>query len=228
MTAGAARPGWLRAIGAITTLAAMGAWAVAAHVGSAGQGNADANAALAVAPLVAAAALPLLRLPRAFAAGGLALLTGLLAALWPALRGQVALLYYLQHLGIHLALGLLFGRSLLGPGEALATRIARSIYNGAISERKARYTRGVTVSWTVFFLANALVSTGLFLFAPAEVWSVHANLLTGPLLGLMFAGEMLCRRCLLPPEERPGLAQIVAAYRRQSADAAARPVLPPQ
>lgn len=215
MTAGAASIRRLRGPALVVT---MVAWAVAAHVGSAGIGDADVNAAIAVAPLVLAAALPLAQLSRtaAFAAGALAI--ALLAWQWPALRGQVALLYYLQHLGIHLALGILFGRSLFGPGEALATRMARTIYNGVISERKARYTRGVTIAWTLFFFANAMVSTGLFFLAPATVWSVHANLLTGPLVGLMFAGEMLCRRLSLPPEERPGLAQIVAAYRRHTGD----------
>jgi uncharacterized membrane protein len=213
----------LRRLRGPALIVAMMAWAVAAHIGSAGIGDADFNAALAVAPLVLLVVVPLCRLPRLAAIAGGALLVAGLAWLWPAMRGQVALLYYLQHLGIHLALGALFGRSLFGPGEALATRMARSIYNGVISARKVRYTRGVTIAWTIFFFANALVSTLLFVFAPAEVWSTHANLLTGPLVGLMFAGELLCRRCLLPPEERPGLAQIIAAYRQQTASQPRQP-----
>ena len=46
--------------------------------------------------------------------------------LWPQLRQNVPLLYYLQHVGSQLALAVFFGRTLLGPGEALITRIART------------------------------------------------------------------------------------------------------
>lgn len=206
--------GRLRAV-AVAVL--MGAWTVAAHYGSAGAGNADFNAALGVLPLVLMFGVALWQLPSrtvrllAAPAGGV-----LLVWLWPQLRDNVALLYYLQHLGAHLALAALFGRSLFGPGEALITRLARSIYGGTISARKVRYTRQATIAWTLFFIANASVSTLLFLFAPTQVWSLHANLLTWPLIGLMFVAELLWRRRVLPPEERPRFADIVAAYRRHS------------
>ncbi|MFA7291735.1 MAG: hypothetical protein WC023_05740 [Rhodocyclaceae bacterium] len=195
----------------------IGAWAFIAHHGSAGGGNNDLHAALGIAPIGLFLALLLWRLPSLplrIAAG----LTGLagLAALWPLVRQNIPLLYYLQHLGAHLALGTFFGRSLIGPDEALITRIARSIYDGTISARKVRYTRQVTILWTAFFFGNALLSTGLFLFAPAEVWSMHANLLTWPLVGLLFAAEHLWRMHALPPEERPGLWQIISTFRRHS------------
>jgi hypothetical protein len=67
----------------------------------------------------------------------------------------------------------------------------------------------------------------LFIFAPPAIWSVHANLLTGPLLGLMFLVEHLWRLCVLPPHERPGIADIVQAYRRESAQRSARTTPPP-
>lgn len=205
----------------------MAAWVVAAHVGSAGWGNADFNAAVAVLPIAAALLMALWRLPQwaARAAGVLALLA-LLAWLWPQLRHNVPLLYYLQHLGIHVALGVLFGKSLLGPGDALITRMARRIFSHELSARKVRYTRGVTLAWTVFFFVNALVSTLLFIWAPPAIWSIHANLLTGPLVGLMFLIEHIWRMCVLPPHERPGIAAIVQAYRRESAQRGAGPTRP--
>lgn len=205
----------------------MAAWVVAAHVGSAGWGNADFNAAVAVLPIAAALLMALWRLPQwaARAAGVLALLA-LLAWLWPQLRHNVPLLYYLQHLGIHVALGVLFGKSLLGPGDALITRMARRIFSHELSARKVRYTRGVTLAWTVFFFINALVSTLLFIWAPPAIWSIHANLLTGPLVGLMFLVEHIWRMCVLPPHERPGIAAIVQAYRRESAQRGAGPTRP--
>lgn len=196
----------------------MLAWVVAAHVGSTGWGNADFNAGVAVLPIVAAALMALWRLPQtALRVAGSIALAALLAWLWSRLRHNVALLYYVQHLGIHVALGVLFGRSLIGPGDPLITRMARRIFARPLSERKLRYTRGATLAWTLFFFLNALVSTVLFIWAPPAIWSVHANLLTGPLIGLMFLGEHLVRMRVLPPHERPGLADIMQAYRRESA-----------
>ncbi len=214
----------LRDLGALLL---MVAWVIAAHVGSNGWGNADFNAAVAVLPIAVAVLMALWRLPHwAVRGAGVLALGALLAWLWPQLRHNVALLYYIQHLGIHIALGVLFGKSLLGPGDALITRMARRIFGTELSERKLRYTRGATLAWTVFFFANALVSTGLFIWAPPAIWSIHANVLTGPLIGLMFLGEHLVRLRVLPPHERPGLADIRRAYQRESARRSTAPPPP--
>lgn len=215
------------ALGNLGVLLLMAAWVVAAHVGSAGWGNADFNAVVAVLPIAVALLMALWRWPQwpVRAAGVLGLLA-LVAWLWPQLRHNVPLLYYLQHLGIHVALGVLFGKSLLGPGDALITRLARRIFDHELSDRKVRYTRNVTLAWTLFFFTNALVSTLLFIWAPAAIWSVHANLLTGPLVGAMFVIEHLWRMRVLPPHERPGIADIVRAYRRDSAQRRAGPSQP--
>lgn len=196
----------------------MVAWVIAAHLGSIGWGNADFNVAVAVFPIAAAVLMAVWRSPHGLLrAGSVLVLAVLLAWLWTRLRHNVPLLYYLQHLGIHVALGVYFGRSLFGPGEPVITRMARRIFPAPLSTRNERYTRGVTGLWTAFFFGNALVSTALFVWAPLEIWSVHANLLTGPLIGLMFVVEYLLRLWLLPPEERPGIAAIIEAYRRESA-----------
>lgn len=203
----------------LAVLLLFAAWAVAAHFGSAGSGHPDINAALGVLPLIFVVSLLLWRWQSLWLRlGGLFAGLLLLAWLWPSLRENVALLYYLQHLGTHVALGVVFGRTLFGPGEALITRIARTVFRNGLSPRKIRYTRQVTVAWTVFFFANATLSTLLFLFAPAEVWSIHANLLTGPLIGLMFLGEHLVRLRVLPPEERPSFMTAIRAYRAGTRD----------
>lgn len=194
------------------------AWIAAAHLGSIGWGHPGFNAAVAVFPIAVGVLMAVWRLPHwALRAGGVLALGALLAWLWPRLRHNVPLMYYLQHLGIHVTLGMFFGRSLLGPGEAVITRMARRIFPPPLSERNVRYTRGATLAWTIFFFCNALVSTALFIWASPEVWSVHANLLTGPLVGVVFLAEYLMRFWLLPAEERPGIAAIVKAYRRESA-----------
>lgn len=191
-------------------------WAVAAHLGSSGAGNADVHAAIALAPLlIAVAALLWHAHSRWLQAAGLAAAMVVVWWLWPQFRQNVSLVYYLQHLGSHLALAVFFGRTLLGGGDALVTSMARYIYGDGISARKVRYTRGVTLAWTVFFLVNASVSTVLFLLAPPAVWSIHANLLTGPLIALVFVAELLVRQRVLPAHERPSVADVVRAYRQR-------------
>ena len=202
---------WLQVLAWIVLWAA---WSAAAHIGSAGLGTPGLNAALAVAPLVLAVAVVLWQARRRWwSVPAAAAAVGVLVWLWPGVRHNVPLLYYLQHLGAHLALAALFGRTLFGQREALITRLAR-MGDGELSERKARYTRNVTIAWTVFFLANALVSTLLYAFAPIAVWSVHANVLTLPLVALMFGAEFAVRQFALPAHERPGLAESIRAYRR--------------
>jgi uncharacterized membrane protein len=198
----------------LALFALAAAWAWLAHQGSAGEGNADFAAALAALPVVAIVVMLLWRVgnPLWIAGGGLAVL-GLLAWLWPALRQNVALLYYVQHLGTNLALATLFGRSLFGPREALVTQFSRKAHGGVISAAKARYTRQVTIAWTIFFLATALLSTALFWLAPPAAWSLFANLLTVPLIVLMFAVEHCFRYRMLAPGDRSSVADTIRAYR---------------
>lgn len=199
------------------TVVVLVTWAVASHLGSAGMVGANFAALVAVFPLVVAAGVLLWQWRGAGGrVAGLAALVALLVALWPLLKSNAALLYYLEHVGSLLALAVLFGRSLFGVGDALVTSMARTIYGGTLSERKKRYTRQVTLAWTVFFLANALVSTALFWLAPVRIWSIHAHLLMGPLVALMFLGEHLVRLRALPPHERPKLTDVLRAYRERA------------
>lgn len=194
------------------------AWALLSHYGAAGDAPLDVSAALATAPLVLLAIIPLWRVgnPLWMALGGLAILL-VLALSWPALRQNVALLYYLQNVGTTLALGALFGRTLFGDQEALVTQFAKLAHDGEISPAKARYTRQVTIAWTLFFALSALISTGLFWLAPAAAWSVFANLLSLPLLALMFIGEHLVRYRVLAPEDRSSVADTIRGYRASTA-----------
>lgn len=198
---------------AATGLLLLG-WILASHLGSTGRGPMDLHVGVALAPLVAALGIAVARLRRPLwkALAWLAV-AALVLRLWPFLRTQVATLYFLQHFGVHAALAALFGLSLLGPGDALITRLARVVVSPELSPRNLRYTRWATAAWTLFFVLNGLLSTGLFLFAPREVWSLHANVLTGPLLALMFLIEMVVRRFVLPPHERPSLMAVVRAWR---------------
>ncbi len=201
----------------LALVALMATWAIAAFFGSTGQGRPDFNTAVGAAPFVAVLAMLLWRVrhPLGMAAGSV-LVVAALAWLWPSLRQNVGLLYFIEHLGTNLAFAALFGKTLFGPGEPLITHFARIVNNGVLSGRQLRYTRRATLAWTLFFLANATLSALLYALAPPAVWSFYASLLTAPLIGLMFAAEHLWRMRALPPEERPSLAQVAHAWRQRA------------
>ncbi len=190
------------------------AWIVLAHLGSVGWGNVDFNAVLAILPIVtlvwiAASSLKRRMLAIALFGGGIAVVL----VYWRQLSSQVAAMYYLQHLCAHLAMAAFFGRSLFDGRVPFITQLARTIEGDNLSEMKLVYTRKATLAWTVFFCVNALVSTVLFVLAPAPIWSLHANLMTGPLLVLMFVAEFVVRVVVLPSHERPSFMRVIRAYR---------------
>ena len=202
----------------LAVAAVMVAWAIAGYYGSSGRGNPDFNTALGVLPFGITAALLLARVRHPLGiAAGVSLAAGMLAALWPTLRANVALLYFVEHLGINLALATLFGRTLVGRGDALITRLARMVHKRPLSARHTRYTRAVTRLWALFFLANAATSTLLYAFAPMGVWALYANLLTAPLIGIVFVVEHFWRMAALPPEDRPSIPEMVRAWRARHA-----------
>lgn len=190
------------------------AWAISAHLASAGVGPADLRVAVALTPLVPILAwLAQYRLSRSFRVVIYIVASAATAWSWPWLRTHVTWVFCLLHLDIHLLLAAWFGRSLLPGRDALITSMSRRMDRQPLSNRKERYTRGVTWLWTLFFLFNGAVSLLLFALTPVEIWSVHANLLTGPLVALVFLGETLVRKRMLPPAERPSLRAVVRFYR---------------
>ena len=84
--------------------------------------------------------------------------------------------------------------------------------DGALGPAMARYTRQVTLAWSIFFGAMALASTALFFGAPVSVWSTFANFFTGPLIALMFIAEYAVRRRVLPDVEHAGIVAGVQAF----------------
>lgn len=195
-------------------LLGLAAWAISAHLASAGIGPADLRVVAAVAPLCVAAALLAWQMPHpragiaALAVAGTLALTGA----WPWLRTHVPWLYYLQHLGTHLALALWFARSLAPGREPVVSAMARRIAPTSLTPRTLRYTRAVTWAWALFLAGNAAMSTVLFIWAPVPLWSTHANLLTWPLMALFFGLEMGVRARVLPPQERPALRDVMQAW----------------
>jgi uncharacterized membrane protein len=135
----------------------------------------------------------------------------LLWMFWGALEKNFNWVYFLQHAGTNVMLAAVFGVTLARGRQPLCTRFAEVVH-GDITAEVARYTRHVTLAWTLFFLAVSLASTLLFLFASIEVWSIFANFLSFPLILLMFAVEYLVRLRALPNLEKHSIMDGVLAY----------------
>ena len=129
--------------------------------------------------------------------------------------------FLLQHAGIYALLCGAFGRTLQAGRTPMISGFAR-IVHGTLSPAQIDYTRSVTWAWTLYFGGTAALSLLLFWFAPVAVWSAFANLLGGPLLVLMFAGEYAVRCHVLPVADRAGLLEAIRAYRQATSGRAAR------
>lgn len=132
-------------------------------------------------------------------------------------------LYLAQHAGIHAALGLLFGRTLLPGRKALISAMAERVHR-VVTPDMAAYTRRLTAIWTGYFALMTGLSLGLFLAAPLTAWSLFANLLTPIALGLLFVGEHVLRYWLHPEFERISLGTVLRAYADHQRGQPSRPV----
>ena len=120
-------------------------------------------------------------------------------------------LYLGQHVAVHLLLAFVFGSTLAAGREPLVSALARRVH-GSLTPAMAAYSRRVTVAWTFYFVAMAVLSIVLFATAPFVAWAAFANLVTPLAIVAMFVGEYLLRYRLHPEFERATLAQAVRAY----------------
>jgi len=209
---------WIRGLG-VAALAA--AYAILAHVSNSNPGASALGVVLAVGPLVAFA-LTLTwrsgyRLP--------AILIGTLAGLaayryWPMLAQHFPWLYLLEQAGAYGLLGLSFGGSLAADRVPLCTRWA-TVVHGPLAPAVARYTRSVTVAWTLFFTLMTTTLIALFLIAPLPVWSVFANFCGFPLVVAMLIGEYLVRGRALPDMQHASILAGVRTFLGSAPDPAA-------
>jgi uncharacterized membrane protein len=120
-------------------------------------------------------------------------------------------LYLLQYSAIMVAFMTWFGQSLLPNKQALCTQFSTHIHD-IVSERLARYTYSVTVGWTVFFLLMLVTSFVLYTAVSIEAWSFFTYFLTAPFVGLMFLGEYIIRKQMLPASEALDFMSAIRAY----------------
>lgn len=123
-----------------------------------------------------------------------------------------AWLNFAQHFGFNAFMAFVFGRTLRAGRVPLVTRLAALVHE-RMTPVLAAYTRQVTVAWTLFFLACAVLSALLFAFAPIDRWSIFANILPVPLVALMFVAEYEVRKRVLPPEDIVGILETFRAFR---------------
>ena len=110
-----------------------------------------------------------------------------------------------------------FGRTLLGGREALITRLARRVH-GTLAPGKAEFTRRVTIAWCVFFAGQVLVSAALYALAPLEAWSMFVNVLSFPLVILMFIAGHFYRAVRFPGERNVSAARVLRAFSEMVSD----------
>jgi uncharacterized membrane protein len=132
---------------------------------------------------------------------------------WPALERNFPGVFFVEHAGANLVLALVFGRTLAGDREPLCARFARMLH-GALPPDVQRYTRQVTVAWTVFFVVLFVLSCGLYLGGFLAAWSLLANILSPLLVAAMFLVEYLVRLRMLPTWERTGILGGIRAFAR--------------
>ncbi len=132
---------------------------------------------------------------------------------WATLERHFADLFFLEHAGGNLVLAILFGRTLAPGHEALVTRFAR-ILHAELPPEVERYTRQVTIAWTILFLTLFAFSCVLHFAGLKSAWSVLANIVNPTAIGAMFLVEYGVRHRVLPNWERVGLINSVRTFSR--------------
>jgi len=199
------------------------AYAVLAHLTNAAPGHETLGAVLALAPIaLAAVAFAWRSRHRALALAGCGLLAGVAVLRFDELESHFAWLYLVQQAGAYVLLAIGFGRTLGAGRVPLCSRFA-SMVHGVLPPDVARYTRRVTVAWTVFFVAIAALLVVLYAAAPLPVWSAFANFGCALLIALMFAVEYVIRRRALPTLSHRGFLASMRAIAAGPADPVATP-----
>jgi len=129
------------------------------------------------------------------------------AALWPLWRlltQHFPLLLLAQQLSMWGVLFLMFARTLRAGRVPLCTEWADRLH-GPLKPAEQRYTRHVTLAWSLFFAGMGLTGALLFVLAPPRYWSAFNHLWALPLVALMFLGEYGIRHVALPSTAHAGL-----------------------
>ena len=122
---------------------------------------------------------------------GLTIIGLSLAVLLASTPNEFALLY-LPPVVLNMFLLILFGRTLLAGETALISRFAMLQY-GELSPAMIRYTRNVTIVWSLFFFVMILETILLTIFASLETWSLYTNFYNYLFMSALFVIEYKVR-----------------------------------
>jgi uncharacterized membrane protein len=193
-------------------LVVLVAYSVLSHYSNLNPQAYDLRTLLALAPMLTLGLVLLWRWSGAILTLlGAAATAFLLRAGWPLLAQNFSIVYLLQQAGFYSLMAFTFGRSLRAGSVPLCTQLADKVH-GPLTALELRYTRQVTLAWTVFFLLNVAVNFLLFEFAPLRIWSVFVNFCSLPLILLMFVAEYAVRRRVLPQVQSSGLIATLRVY----------------
>jgi uncharacterized membrane protein len=120
------------------------------------------------------------------AAVGAALLAGV------SMVGNAVLPLKLYPVLVNAVLFVVFQYSLRHPPTVIE-RLAR-LQEPYLPESGVRYTRKVTIVWSVFFVVNGSIALGTALWASDATWALYNGLIAYGLMGLLFAVEWLVRQ----------------------------------
>ena len=186
-------------------------YALLAHYSNATPGHAALGTLLAAGPVWLLALLLAWRsATRATAVAACVMIAVLALVYWRSLAAHFPWLYLAQQAGTYALLGAAFGRTLSAGVTPLCTRFAARVH-GPLPNAVARYTRSVTVAWTVFFAIIAVALVTIFFLAPLRDWSAFANFCTPLLVAAMFVIEQFVRRRALPGLEHVGIFATIRA-----------------
>jgi uncharacterized membrane protein len=203
---------WKRRLQLAAVIVAIIAYSGLSHYSNSHAQARDLATGLALAPMLTLGAVLAWR----WLGPVLALLAALATALLlfefrSGLTRNFSLLYFVQQFGFYSVMALSFGSTLIRPRVPLCTLLADKVH-GPLTPQELRYTRQVTVAWTLFFILNMLATWLLFELAPLKVWSIFVNFASLPLLALMFLGEYLVRRQVLPQVHSGGIIATLRVY----------------
>lgn len=119
----------------------------------------------------------------------LAVLVGL--ALFQSARWTQAI--FVPAVIINLAISVIFALSLLPGRDALVTQLARLHHDGDLPEPLIRYTRILTLIWTLLLSAMAIEAGVLAYYADIATWSWAVNFVNPLILAAFFIGQFWYR-----------------------------------
>jgi uncharacterized membrane protein len=79
--------------------------------------------------------------------------------------------------------------------QTIVEKIAR-VKDTRFSDREIPYARKVTLAWSLFFLVNGCIALATVFMEDKFYWSIYNGAVSYVLMGLMFAGELFCRKRL--------------------------------